>query len=301
MKHTTFITILLTLLVAACSTLNIREIKSMKKTHFQNMELSPGQVHNKLRIDVIRQVTETYVDETTSICENVPYHPLGFDLGNGLFFDMNGNLSLRLDQLLDFDSNEPFEINQNVKPANDANISLYTYINGALAITRLPHRNSKVQYHMESYPDSAVYMRKDRFRYAIMKTDKSLTYAYRNNKPLKIIKINEDNYYTFRRKRLREFRNIDNTLVLGKTFTMRLSDEKNIITVNSPWRERNNKKPLMSIQKDENSIFIYSKNYKGIKIEFTENGLYVTGPGIKTILYKKIEGSGNFNAQSIIG
>ena len=71
----------------------------MKKTSFHNMELSPGQEHNELRIDVIRQVTETYVDGTTTYYEDVPYHSVGLDLSNGLFYDMNGNLSFRLDYL----------------------------------------------------------------------------------------------------------------------------------------------------------------------------------------------------------
>ena len=298
MKQAAFIFISISSLFYACASLNIREIRSMKKMYFQNMDLSPGQEHNELRIDVIRQVTETYVDGTTTYYQNVPYHPLGFDLGNGLFYDMNGNLSLRLDFLLKFDPEEPFEINKHIKPETDANNYLFTYINGALAETRLPHRNSKVLYHKEKFGDSTVYMRKDRFRYAIYENDSSLSYAYRNNKPLKIIKINEDNYYTFRRKRLREFRNIDNTLLLGKTFTIRLSGDKSTITVNSPWRDRNNRRPLMSIQKGENSILIYSRNYKGRKIELTENGLYVTGPGLKPVLYKKIKWVENLSVQS---
>ena len=71
------------------------------------MELSPGQEHNELRIDVVRQVRETYVDGSTTYYEDVPYHPLGLDLGNSLFYDMHENLSFRLDYLLDINPKEP--------------------------------------------------------------------------------------------------------------------------------------------------------------------------------------------------
>lgn len=298
MKRAAFISIVVSTLFSACASLNVREIKSMKKTYFQNMGLIPSQEHNELRIDVIRQVRETYVDGTTTYYEDVPYHPLGLDLGNGLFYDMNGNLSFRLDFLLEFDPDQPFEVNKNIRPETENNIIRYTYNDMALSITRLPQKYPKVLYHNEVFGDSTVFMRKDRFRYAIFNTDSSFCYAYRNKKPLQICKIDKNNYYTFRRKKLREFQDIDH-LKLGKTFYVHLSDDKSTITVNSPWRERNNKNPLMNIQKDDNTIFIYSKNYKGRKIEFTKNGLYVTGPGFKPILYKLIEGSDSFSVQSI--
>lgn len=308
MKQTAFISILVSFLLSACASLNKQEIKFTKKIHFQDLNLTAGEEHNELRIDVIRQVTETYIDGSTTYYddgstiyyEDVPYHPLGFDLGNGLFYDLNGNLSFRLDHLLDFDPNEPFEISKNIRPENESNTFLYTYINEALALTRLPQRNSRIQYHKESLQDSSVFMKNARFLYAMSKTDSSLSYTFRNNKPLKIYKIDELSYYTFRRKKLREFRNIDNTLLLGKTFIVRLSDDKNTITINSPWREQYNKKPKLTIQKDANSIFIYSKGYKGKKIEFTKNGLFVTGTKHKPILYKKIEGSGSVAAHSPI-
>ena len=298
MKQITFTTIIVSFLLSACASLNIQEIKSMNKTHFLDMELSAGQEHNELRIDVIRQVTETYVDGSTTYYQDVPYHPLGLDLGNGLFYDMNGNLSFRLDFLLDFNPEEPFEINENIKPGNDANIFLYAYINDAMTMTRLPQRNSKVLYHKQYYADSIAFMKNDRFRYAISTSDTSLSYTFRNNKPLRICKMDKHNYYSFRRKKLREFRNIDNTLLLGKTFTIRLSDDKNTITINSPWREQYNKKPRLTVQKNENSIFIYSKGYKGKKIEFTDYGMLVTGTNLKPTLYKKVIGSENFSTQN---
>lgn len=285
-------------LLSSCAKLNMHEIRSMDKLPFQNLELIPGQEHNELRIDVIRQITETYYDGTTTYYEDVPYHPLGFDLGNGLFYDLNGNLSFRLDHLLNFDPNEPFEVNENIKPKNDANNFIHTYINEALVMTRLPQRNSKVLYHKQSLGDSTIFMKKARFQYAMSISDSSLSYAYKNHKPLKIHTIDKNNYYSFRRKKLREFRNLNNTLLLGRTFTMHLSDDKNTITVNTPWRERNNAKPRITIQKDRIHIYIYSKGFKGRKIEFTDFGVLVTGTNLKPVLYKKVDASGNLPVQS---
>ncbi len=50
------------------------------------------------RIDVIRQ-RESFALDDQCVTEDIPYHPVGIDLGNGLFFDLNCNLSLLINKL----------------------------------------------------------------------------------------------------------------------------------------------------------------------------------------------------------
>lgn len=298
MMKLSFATISLFIIVfSSCKSLNVRAIKSMKKVNFQEMQLSPGFEPNELRIDVVRQITETYVDETTIIYDAVPYHPLGFDLGNGLFYDMNGNLSFRLDQLLEFNPEKPFELSRNVRPENENNLMLHTFNNESLSIARLPRGKSRIAYHKKYHENSTAFLKKDRFRYSIFKTDSSLSYTFRNNKPLQIIKADEDNYYTFRRKRLREFSNSDQHLILGKVFSIRLSEDKKTITINSPSRDRNHKKPRITIQKNKQSIYVYSKRYKGTKLELTDYGILLTGTNVIPTLYQLKVNKDNFIGQ----
>jgi hypothetical protein len=101
-----------------------------------------------------------------------------------------------------------------------------------------------------------------------------------------------------RKRKEREYIKRDNHVVLGKTFHIHLSDDRKSIIINSPWREQQNKNPILTIQKDDNRIFIFSKSYRGKKIEFTENGFLVTGTHVKPTLYKKSSSSENLSTVS---
>ncbi len=77
---------------------------------FQQLELNPAYELEELRIDIIRREETTSDGDGNSSSEKVDYHPLGFDLGNGLFYDLNGNLALRLKHLFDLDGQDDFTV-----------------------------------------------------------------------------------------------------------------------------------------------------------------------------------------------
>ena len=64
----------------------------------QDQSFEPAFDIYEQRIDVIRQ-QESYSMDDQCVTEDVPYHPVGIDLGNGLFFDLNCNLSLLINKL----------------------------------------------------------------------------------------------------------------------------------------------------------------------------------------------------------
>ena len=84
------------------------------KTEVLELQLSYELQH--LRIDIIRQQDQSMVDDVPSYTDR-PYHPVGFDLGFGLFFDLNRNLSLRIDQLMELSSSPQYKIQQWKSPA----------------------------------------------------------------------------------------------------------------------------------------------------------------------------------------
>jgi hypothetical protein len=103
----------------SCATLNVDEIRNLHKTAFDPLELKPGYETNNLRIDLIRKTFTENVSDSVTETKDTPYHPLGFDIGNGLFYDINENLCLRLDFLLGYSSDKNFEIHEAYKGKNE--------------------------------------------------------------------------------------------------------------------------------------------------------------------------------------
>jgi len=90
--------------------LNKIEIETTETTPFEKLKIEFAYDIEELRIDLIRQTYEEEVDSCTTETLDVAYHPMGFDLGNGLFYDLNNNLSLRVLQSFSIEKNENYEI-----------------------------------------------------------------------------------------------------------------------------------------------------------------------------------------------
>ena len=281
----------LVLILAACSRIPLtkNEVLSLKKTSFDELELNMASEPSNLRIDVIRQYTTTYVDETTSYEETVAYHPLGLNLGHGLFYDMNGNLSFRIDQLLNFSPGEPFEIRKSIGTRNQTAFTQYVYKNDHYSRINLPKGNFKTLYEKFTYADSSVFMKRKNLLYAISQTDTSIAYYFRDRQPLGIYKLDQNRYYSVQKKSIRKYTSYDGLITLDRNFTIQLSADKNYILINTPNRTRQNKKPKLYMTRNENKIVVYSYSFVGKKIEITENGLKVTGNYTRPVKYEKIK------------
>ena len=108
--------IFIILLVYGCSIpFDITEINNIPKTKFDPVYVKYNYEIIDLRIDIIRQTETEHVNDSTTETVDVPYHKLGFDLGNCLFFDLNENLSLRIDKLLNFNSEGNFTLGRSYK------------------------------------------------------------------------------------------------------------------------------------------------------------------------------------------
>ena len=97
-------------IIAGCASLNQSAIENMKPVKMDGPELKPGYELYEMRIDVIRAKTEEDVTDSTKKEVDKPYHPLGFDLGNGLFYDINQNLSFKVLPLFGLMETSDFDI-----------------------------------------------------------------------------------------------------------------------------------------------------------------------------------------------
>lgn len=280
--------LLFILIVSSCKKLDIHEIKSIEKSPFDDLQLFPDYESNELRIDIIRRITVFYIDEDTYTEEPVPYHPAGLNLGNGLFYDLNGNLSLRIDYLLNFSADQSFEIKKNINPSNIKHRFLYTYINDGLTITRQSKNTSKHQYHVERSVDSTAFLFRNRLLYSIINSDTSMLYRRKNKRPIGIYKLEEGKFYIGKNKKNRAYQLNNNSLSLAKDYLIHLSTDKKSIIINSRSRILKSKNPLFTIEKNKDLLFIYNSKHRGKRIEFIDQGLQATGTGLETIKFELV-------------
>lgn len=105
----------------ACATLDPQQIpQENERQPLDSLELRAGIEPYFRRVDIIRQqdcttTTTVNADGTTSTstqCNDRPYYPLGLFMGNGLFLDAVGNLSIDLVTLVGLSNQKSFTISQ---------------------------------------------------------------------------------------------------------------------------------------------------------------------------------------------
>ena len=282
MKHLAYILTIALILSSSFATLNISEIKNLVKSEFDSLRLKPDYETNNLRIDLIRQTYTESVNDSTTETKNTPYHPLGFDIGNGLFYDLNENLCFRIDYLLGISSNSNFEIKKINKPEKNKGIVLYTYNNDSLTLSYPPRKKVFYRYHRIGNPDSISYMYKNRMKYAIIKSDTSMIYTGRK-KTWNVINKLDTNQYVLDNKRKREnYRISDNDIFLENDYIVSLTNDNSTVEICKQGKRKN--RILYYIVRSKDKIFIYNKKYFGRKIEYDKNSIIVYRD--KTLLTK---------------
>jgi len=267
------IAILLVVFCSACSTLNINEIKNLEKRGFDSLKLKHEIEPNDLRIDIIRQTHDNRVNDSTTVTEYTPYHPLGFDLGNGLFYDLYGNLSLRIEFLLNYSRAHDFVIERIDNPEKNKWITKYSFHNDSLMIAYPPKGRIHFKYHSTQLGDSLAVMNKKRLEYAIVKRDSSVVYRGKNRIWNTIFQCDHDIYYLDRKRENNKYQMIGDEIHLGKIYVIVESKDGKTIEVKSHGRKHDT--PLLTIIKGDKELFIYNCKYIGQKLEFKDNNFLV--------------------------
>jgi hypothetical protein len=268
MKPAACIYVMALLVSGSCATLDVGEIRNLEKVAFDPVTLQPAWEANNLRIDLIRQ---TEGDSTGS--EDVPYHPMGFDLGNGLFYDLNKNLSFRLGYLSGFSPDEDFEIYRINKPARNGKVTVYRFHHDSLTTGNARRKKARYIYHLEENGDSISYMRKGRMKYAIVDTDTSLIYSGKRRKRDAIYKLDANQFYLNKRKKRNHFQLSGNDLLLGKEYVVSSTNDNLRLEIRKQRKRRG--RALYVVERDMNNVFFYKKDFSGMKFERRGNSLAV--------------------------
>lgn len=96
--------------LTGCATLNQGEINNANRRAPDSLQLQPMLDIFSERIDIVRNKTDRELSTEGEGSEDMPYHDAGFYLGNGLFYDLNGNLCFLVLKGSDINISEPFRI-----------------------------------------------------------------------------------------------------------------------------------------------------------------------------------------------
>jgi len=271
MKNILCVSILIAF-ISGCKVLSSDDIRKTPKIELDALELYPSVEPNFLRIDVLRQQETTTTGEVTTTSD-VPYHPFGFDLGNGLFIDLNMNICFRMDSLIGI---PPFQNYMLECFSNKKNLLIekYRYENDTMYEVK-PKTGKIIQkYHVENYGDSIAYFDGKRFDYAISRTEKQINF-YPNRRYREIIYKESDNEYALRisNKRQRVYLLEENNLHLGNGYTLKMSNDRKKMVL---WDTHRRRQSLLYIfEKAHDRIFVYDLNFSGKVIYFSQNTLQI--------------------------
>ena len=260
--------------IFGCATLNLSTIEEAARTDFQPLILEPHFDVYNIRIDVIRQTDESETDDSTTGTEERRYHPVGFNLGNGLFLDLNDNLSFLVPELLNVDPGENFTITQqsfghlvNTTTTYKLADSLFVKVNKGLITTR-----SKKRIHRN---DSVLLVNEGLFsKYRITGSDSS--YSYHSGLSNTTLHKTDQGYYYNTLFGRYEYKKRDNEINIGKRYIVRNRGDQIEIVERGLFNGEN---LLYKIIKSDNRLILYDRNYRGKEIIAGKGALYVNKNG----------------------
>jgi hypothetical protein len=268
-----FPALLVALFLASCTSLSMTEIRDLPKTEFDPLRLEPAIETNNLRIDLVRQSHEEQVNDSTVTTEDTPYHPLGFDLGNGLFFDLNDNLSFRLDELLGVKGDNCWSVEKTVSKRQLRADYIWTVCGDTLSLSYPPGRRERYLHHTVNGQGTLSVMSKKHLLYAVDFGERQTVYRYKKRNLDVIEKTGENEYIQRQGLRKENFRLQGNRLLLNRGYIVELTDNNKKIKIIRPgWLSS---RVVMTLEKGDNRLYIYDRNYHGRKLEFTGGGLTV--------------------------
>ncbi len=218
-------------------------------------------------------MTTTYTNNGTQTLP-VPNDPLGFDLGNGLFYDLNQNLSLRIDKMLDFSDAEYFSLKKFENPLDNKGLKMFTFENDTLFKSNSETGRFRYLYHRAGPSDSISFMNGDILKYVIVHRDSSLVCRNKRKVKKEIITMGDGKFVLDRGNRDFDFVQNSNAVDLQSGYLIEISDANKLITI---YRLNNSgrKTVLYSMVRSRDALYIFDKNYRGNKIVFEGRSLSI--------------------------
>ena len=259
-------------LIAGCSALNGRIMKgfstlnetAIEKTDRLSLRplcLIPDYDIYDIRIDLIRQMNEPGINDSAEEAEAVPYHPVGFYLGNGLFIDLNDNLSLLVPKLFNINANENFTITYNQQgPISGLKITYKR--TGNLFVTESSGLIKARKKEMIESKDSALFVKGGLLSgYEIVKSGGAITYEseFANT----TIHKSKDGYYYNQLFGEKDYKQINNEVCIGKRYVIRNNGD--MIEIMAKGLS-NQEYPVYQIIESAHKIYVYNRYHRGLEI-----------------------------------
>jgi len=265
-------------LLQSCGSVLESNITKLEKIAPEPLKLEPGYDLYSIRLDLIRQTDSSPSGFGTgqqfqNNTRNVPYHRLGFHLGNGLFLDLNDNLSILVDKLYDIKDGENFEIVEQISPQRKRR---YTKRNDIFEerTNAIFASNQVTQYKRDEEDGSLIIKESLLSKQRIYESDDELILKYPLGKTS--IRFDGKGYTVKQFLRNRNYVKIGNGVDIdGKYFITQRNNRIEIFSYRSLSKKR---RLLYSIIQGENEIIIYDRKNRGFimfkngdNIEFRRN------------------------------
>lgn len=260
---------LLLTLLQSCSQVFQKDILALhnKEQEWELLRLEPMADIYLLRLDLIRE-RENYANPNGFGGSTVlaPYHRLGFNLGNGLFFDLNDNLCLLVPELFGLGREETFEIEEQTSPrrsnsyahTGDQFIAKYGTFFGTGEVMNID-RNSE--------PNTTILSQSMFSKVRVIDTENGLILKY----PLgKTAILNEEKGYSV--KQLigrREYLKFGSEIILDNIYFIK--ERANRIEIYARKAFSDQRRLLYTMVKGNNQVIIYDRKNNGYKIQFDGN------------------------------
>lgn len=263
--------LLLTLFAFGCATpFSLTDINEVQKVEFEPLYIQNDLELYDLRIDIIRQTYDESTSDTTSETRNKPYHAVGFNLGNGLFYDLNGNLSLRIDKLLEINPEGNFRLEKAFADQAYRNV-VYSRMNDTFSTESFRRNRIYNKLIVNRFEDSISVSKSSWYKYSVKKDDSTMVYLIKSRVIDKIHKKKENYYYQNHKWRVEEFVMTGNEIVLSQKYKIFLDDGKRVIKILRIGKKSDTL--LYEIIKDKDIILVYNSSYFGKRIVLDKSKL----------------------------
>lgn len=255
--------------IPGCGTLDRLSIQKIKSIEYNAFNLQPAHDPYHLRFDIIRQSEVSNILDSVKNEEPLPYHPLGFDLGNSLFFDLNGNLSLRLDQYLALNP-QHFYLMYAWRQHTTKGV-YYQWQQDTFFVNRTKIKTPAYRFHLQEHQDTSFYMVHNKIKYWINRQDSTTSMGSRKKVLHTIGTDGFQSYSLNRRKHPKKISQSGNEVFLWTSYKIVLSpDRKNILVQR---RGRKNTYTRLTICRDENNTYIFDQRFHGYRLQRDKNNL----------------------------
>jgi hypothetical protein len=249
----------------------------MKHTEFEPLRLDPAIETNNLRIDLVRQTEEERVNDSTVTTEDTPYHPVGFDLGNGLFYDLNDNLSFRIDELLGVTQRDCWSVERLDGRRPRRADCVWSFCSDTLTLNYPPGRRKRYIHHLVKEGETTLVKSRNRLQYAVDSDSGRTVYRYRTRKIDVIEKAGENGYSVREGLRREYFRLQGNRLLLKRNYIIEMTDSNQKIRIIQYGLFGS--RVLMTMEKSGGLVYLYDRYFRGWKLESGDNGITIYRDG----------------------